>query len=80
MVSNRNTCLAVSLLPPRMSATTEEIFSGPNYDLFYSWRVPGCVLMLSYILSFKITKVSNIYFITVLVFWLAVAIVSIWMN
>lgn len=54
--------------------------SGPNYDMFYSWRVPGCVLMLSYILSFKITKVSNIYFITVLVFWLAVAIVSIWMN
>lgn len=54
--------------------------SGPNNDILYSWRVPGCALMLSYILSFKATKVSNIYFITVFVFWLAIAFVSIWMN
>ncbi len=54
--------------------------SGPGYGMLFAWRVPGIALLASYLFTLKITRLSNIYFIVAILFWLAIAILDIWMK
>lgn len=55
-------------------------FSGSNYELLYAWRVPGVAIMLSYLFSSKVTRLSNVYFIVVLLYWLILMVLDVWLN
>ena len=48
--------------------------------LFLVWRMPGVAVMASYAFSMKVTKVSNIYFVSLNVAWLLVAFVCLWIG
>lgn len=52
--------------------------SASNFELLYAWRVPGIAVMASYLFSFKATRLSNVYFILVFLFWILMAVFSIW--
>lgn len=56
------------------------IFSAPNFDMLYAWRVPGTAVFASYLFSLKVTRYSNIYFVLFFIFWLAIAVFSVWAN
>lgn len=43
-------------------------------SLFYLWRLPGLAILCSYVISFKFTKLTNLYFILLNIVVLAVAI------
>ena len=55
-------------------------FSNPDYWLMYAWRLPGLAVMASYIFSFRVTRLSNIYFILVFIIWFVIAVLGIWAN
>lgn len=56
------------------------LFSAPNFEMLYAWRMPGTAVMASYLFSLKVTRYSNIYFVLFSIFWLAIAVLSIWVN
>ncbi len=49
-------------------------------ELLYACRIPGTAVLMSYLFIQKITKLSNIYFIFVNMFWFAIALYSLWMG
>ncbi len=53
-------------------------FVAHNYDMFLMWRLPGTALMLAYVITVKITKLSNIYFVILNVLLLLVAFFGLW--
>lgn len=54
--------------------------SALNFDMLYAWRMPGIAILASYLFSLKVTKYSNIYFVTIFILWLAIAVFSVWVN
>lgn len=56
------------------------LFSAPNFEMLYAWRMPGTAVMASYLFSLKVTRYSNIYFVMFFIFWLAIAVLSVWAN
>ena len=48
--------------------------------LFLVWRMPVVAVMASYVFSMKVTKVSNIYFVSLNVAWLLIAVICLWMG
>lgn len=49
-------------------------------ELLYACRIPGTAVLMSYLFIQKITKLSNIYFIFVNLFWVSFASYSLWMG
>lgn len=49
-----------------------------NFNLFFVWRLPGVALMLAYVATVKITKLSNIYFVILNILLLLVAFLGLW--
>lgn len=54
--------------------------SAANFELLYAWRVPGIAVMASYLFSLKVTRLSNVYFIVIFVFWIVIAAFGVWMS
>lgn len=54
--------------------------SEPNFSLLFVWRLPGIAIMATYLFSSRITRLSNIYFIVLVLFWFTVAVLDIWLN
>ena len=50
------------------------VVASPSASLFYLWRVPGLAVLFSYVISFKFTKLTNIYFILLNLVLVAVAV------
>lgn len=50
------------------------------FMLFFIWRLPVVSLFAAYILSVLSAKVSNIYMLSLMFLWLAVAILNIWIG
>lgn len=53
-------------------------FSVNNFNMFFVWRLPGVALMLAYVATVKITKLSNIYFVILNILLLIVAFLGLW--
>lgn len=53
-------------------------FSGDEFGLYYVWRTPGMAVLASYLLTLKVTRITNVYFVIINILWLAVAAFSIW--
>lgn len=51
---------------------------GNDFGLFYVWRLPAIAILASYILTLKVNKATNVYFVFINLLWLAVAAFSIW--
>ena len=51
-----------------------------NFLLFLVWRMPGLAIMASYIFAMKVTKLSNIFFISLNAVWLLIAFVCLWIG
>ena len=52
--------------------------SGDDFGLYYVWRMPGIAILASYVLTVKMNKFTNVYFVFINLLWLAVAALSIW--
>ena len=48
--------------------------------LLLTWRLPGFAVLASYTFSTKVTKVSNIYFVSLNVAWLLIALLCLWIG
>ena len=56
-------------------------FVVPNRsEFFYACSIPGTTVLVSYIFTSKITKLSNIYFIFVNLIWIILALYCLWME
>ena len=55
------------------------VFSGECL-LFLAWRLPGVAVFSSYAFSLKVTRVSNIYFVSLNVAWLLLALLCLWIG
>lgn len=53
-------------------------FIPQDYIQFLAWRIPGDAIMAVYVFSTKITRLSNIYFITLNILWLLTAVLCLW--
>ena len=51
-----------------------------DYLLLLMWRLPGVAVMLSYTLSMRVTRISNLYFIFLNIVWLSIAIICLWIG
>lgn len=49
-----------------------------DYALLLAWRLPVDAVMVGYVLSMKVTRLSNIYFIVLNILWLVMAALCIW--
>lgn len=49
-----------------------------DYVLLLAWRLPVDAVMVGYVLSMKVTRLSNIYFIVLNILWLVMAALCIW--
>ena len=49
-----------------------------DYKLLLAWRLPTIAVMAAYVFSMNITRLSNIYFITLNIMWLAIAAACLW--
>ena len=56
------------------------LLSAPNFEMLYAWRIPGTAVLSSYLFSLKVTRYSNIYFVLFFIFWLTIAVLSVWEN
>lgn len=54
------------------------LFKEQDYNMLLAWRLPGLALMSAYIYSYRITKLFNIYFVILNIWWLAAAILGVW--
>ncbi len=55
-------------------------FVPQDFVMLFVWRLPGVALLASYAFAMKITKLSNIYFITLNILWLATATLCLWIG
>lgn len=55
-------------------------FSEANYELLYAWRLPGVAIMAAYLFTVKLTRLTNVYFIFIMVFWLAIGVFGLWTD
>lgn len=51
-----------------------------NHGLFFAWRLPLLTIMVSYLFSLKINRLSNIYFIFLNLIWLATVPLYLWLT
>lgn len=49
-----------------------------DYALLLVWRLPVDAVLVAYVLSMKVTRLSNIYFIVLNILWLVIAALCIW--
>ena len=54
------------------------VFKAQDNDMLMAWRLPGLAVMSAYIYSYKVTKLFNIYFVVLNIWWLMVAILKLW--
>ena len=49
-----------------------------DYSLLLAWRLPCTAVMAAYVFSMRVTRLSNIYFITLNILWLLTASLCLW--
>ena len=49
-----------------------------DYALLLAWSLPIDAVMVAYVLSIKLTRLSNIYFIVLNILWLVIALLCLW--
>lgn len=53
-------------------------FRYSDFWLLFAWRMPGLAMMMAYIYTVRITKLSNICFVVLNIFWISVAVLGLW--
>ena len=51
---------------------------GDDFSLLFAWRLPSLSIMMAYLFTVKINRLTNIYFILVNILFIAVAVLELW--